>query len=351
MFKTASFYYMSGTGNSFKTAVWAGEKLKETGCPAYIIPFEKTSLKNSPPSNENLTGLFFPTHAFTAPWPAIKFALKMPRVKKAPAVVIACRAGAYYGPLPLPGMEGTACLIIALILLLKGYDIRGFAGMDMPTNWLALHWGMTEKHAQYFYDKTKREITAFIDTVTSGRRIFKGIPSWIIGIAFLPLSFGYLIAGRFMLAKIMFADEKCTGCGICAANCPYNAIIMKGNKSKKPYWTFKCESCERCIAYCPEKSIQAAHSYIIILCWIVFGLAGAVTSQVVLPLHMSDNYITATLFQIAYTLGFFYIGYHILFFLTRFKPFAWLFSHTTFTKIYRRYHQSDVTLRDLKDGK
>ena len=97
MFKTASFYYMSGTGNSFKTAVWAGEKLKETGCPAYIIPFEKTSLKNSPPSNENLTGLFFPTHAFTAPWPAIKFALKMPRVKKAPAVVIACRAGACTG--------------------------------------------------------------------------------------------------------------------------------------------------------------------------------------------------------------------------------------------------------------
>lgn len=351
MYNQASFYYMSGTGNSFKAAVWAGEKLKENNCASSVIPFEKASLKNNPPSNDNLTGLFFPTHAFTAPWPVIKFALKMPRVKKAPAVVIACRAGAYYGPLPLPGMEGTACLIIALILLLKGYDIRGFAGMDMPSNWLALHWGMTEKHARYFYDKTKREITAFIDTVTSGRRIFKGIPSWIMGLALIQISFMYVIFAHFILAKIMFADETCTGCGICAANCPYSAIIMKGNKSKKPYWTFKCESCERCIAYCPEKSIQAAHSYIIILCWIVYGVVAAAAAQVMLQSQLLNNQFAAMIFQIAYTIGFFYIGYHMLFFLTRFKPLAWLFSHTTFTKIYRRYHQSDVTLRDLKDGK
>ncbi|PKL92045.1 MAG: (4Fe-4S)-binding protein [Candidatus Goldiibacteriota bacterium HGW-Goldbacteria-1] len=342
---------MSGTGNSFKTAVWAGEKLKEHGCAASVIPMEKASLKNNPPSDNNLTGIFTPTHAFTAAWPAIKFAFMMPRVKKAPAIIIATRAGAYYGPLPLPGMEGTACLIIALILLLKGYDIRGFAGMDMPTNWLALHWGMTEKHAQYFYDKTKREISAFMDTVASGRRIFKGIPSWIMGLTFLPVSFAYLIAGRLMLSKVMFADEKCTSCGICAANCPYGAIIMKGEKIKKPYWTFKCESCERCIAYCPEKSIQAAHSYLVIVCWLLFGAVTAAVQQVIIQNPVFNNEFASMIFMLISSLGLFFVCYWALYLITRFKPFAWLFSHTTFTKIFRRYHQSDVTLRDLKNGK
>lgn len=352
---------MSGTGNSFRTAVWAAEELKAAD-KTNVTPLEKAFFKkpsergSEPPLYENkkinqntLTGIFYPTHGFTAPWAVFKFALSMPRSNGAPVILVATRAGAFY-PFPLPGMEGTSCLLIALILALKGYDVRGFTGMDMPSNWLVVHWGMNKKHAEYFYDKTKKELAAFIPGINSGKRIYKSMPSWIMGVLLLQVSFMYLIFARLMLAKIMFADETCNNCGICAKYCPFDAITMLGGKHKKPYWTFKCESCERCIAYCPKKSIQAGHSYLLALYWVFYGVLGFI------PLYVADKFIIlqsglpATALSILYSLAFFFIGYLALNLLSRTKLFAWLFSHTTFTKIYRRYNQHDTTLNDLKNG-
>ena len=239
MYNSASFYFMSGTGNSFKTAVWAAETLKAPD-KTKITPIEKASFAapaergsklamypsetsgSWPPLCEtnlkHLTGLFFPTHAFTAPWPVIKFALSMPSSKGSPVIVAATRGGAFY-PFALPGMEGTACLIPALILAVKGYDVKGFSGFDMPVNWLAVHWGMNRKHAEFFYSKTKNEISVFISKINSGKRAYKSIPSWITGALLLFPSFMYVLFARLMLAKVMFADETCDGCGICAKYC------------------------------------------------------------------------------------------------------------------------------------
>jgi Pyruvate/2-oxoacid:ferredoxin oxidoreductase delta subunit len=347
-FESAVFYYMSGTGNSFRTAVWAAEELKAKN-KTRIIPFEKAVIKGSAPSKETLTGLFFPTHAFTAPWPAIKFALSMPFSKGTPLFIIATRGGAFY-PFPLPGMEGTACLVIALILALKGYDVRGFSGMDMPVNWLAVHWGMNKAHAEYFYAKAQKELSVLISKLNSGKRIYKSIPSWIIGILLLQVSFMYVIFARLMLAKIMFADETCNNCGICEKYCPYKAIKMLGGKNKKPYWTFSCESCERCIAYCPKKSIQAGHSYLFLLYWFFYGVLGFIPVKIAADYGIFKTGLWAMALSIGYTLAFYYIGYWILNLLSRTALFAWLFSHTTFTKIYRRYNQHGTGLNDLKNG-
>ncbi len=54
-------------------------------------------------------------------------------------------------------------------------------------------------------------------------------------------------------AKPFFADDGCTGCGICAASCPASAITMKNGR---PAWAAQCYQCLRCINECPQQAIQ-----------------------------------------------------------------------------------------------
>jgi len=47
------------------------------------------------------------------------------------------------------------------------------------------------------------------------------------------------------------ADNKCTGCGLCAENCPAQAISKKNLKAAD---SKKCISCMRCVVKCPQSA-------------------------------------------------------------------------------------------------
>lgn len=54
------------------------------------------------------------------------------------------------------------------------------------------------------------------------------------------------------MGQIAFLERKCTGCGKCAAACPFNAIDMKDGK---PDINAACKVCGICAKTCPEKAI------------------------------------------------------------------------------------------------
>ena len=54
------------------------------------------------------------------------------------------------------------------------------------------------------------------------------------------------------MAQIAILERKCTGCGLCARNCPFGAIEIRNGK---PELNAACKVCGICVKNCPEKAI------------------------------------------------------------------------------------------------
>jgi len=279
----------------------------------------------------------------------------MPFGKGTKIFISASRAGWMIGPWHLPGLEGTTTILIALILLLKGYDIRGFQGLDMPSNWLAVHWGMKKENAEWFISRAKLRTEEYTLKILEGKVLLRGWGFIIIGILLVQVSLGYIIIGRLMLSKIMFADYRCNSCGICWNNCPYHAIKKIGKYNPTPYWTFNCESCERCIAYCPQEAIQTGFSFLFLLYWLIFGVIAFVPVFVITKAAVFVPFLSnfkkgpwAELPVVIYTLLCAGVGYYIFILLVKNPVLNRVFTFTTPTKIFRRYNEPETKLKDLK---
>jgi len=66
--------------------------------------------------------------------------------------------------------------------------------------------------------------------------------------------------------KIEHFIEKCTGCGLCARDCPAKAITMiddtRTKTKKKPEFHYdRCLFCSQCEESCPTKAIKLTTEY------------------------------------------------------------------------------------------
>ncbi len=360
-YRKAVIYYLSGTGNSYRVSTWMTQEAEAAG-----IETASVFVNNAQPeieiesSAETLMGLVYPTHGFTAPWHVIKFALRLPRRKSTHAFCAATRAGLRFGKVFTPGMSGSATFLIALILFLKGYRVRGVNAIDMPSNWYSLHPIQRGKSIELIKKRAEQRSKKMTAHLLDGRRLWltwNNLYEAILGILLAYVSFFYLIFARFFLAKLFFANRNCDGCSICAENCPVGAIRMKGQNPKWPFWRYNCESCMKCAAYCPHNAIEAGHSWAVIL-WYVTTLP--VVAWLLLNV---EPYLPDTLNQLAtryegwLKLGFTYpilfVSYYILSRILRVPFINRIFSLTTFTHLpaWGRYREPETRLKHLRDKK
>ena len=350
-FKQLDIFFMSGTGNSFRVARVFAENAALAGLDVAMAPMGKaTRPRTMEGGGSRLVLLATPTHGFTAPWLAIWFALRLPRGHGAHSAVIATRAGTKAGRVFLPGLDGTAAYVLALIMALKGYSVRGAIGIDMPSNWLAVHPGFKRENAEAIIAHSRPTLLRFTARILSGRRFFGSWISLPFGLLLIPVSLGYLLFGRAMFGKIFFATDKCNGCGLCAEYCQHSAVRIRGNPPR-PYWTWRCESCMRCMAYCPTQSIEASHSLAVIA-----GVALSVYPPILAGLLFGPNgrfggtsvaKLALPVLHYALWLGALMLLYAIFWALTGWKPLNRLFKWTTFTPLFRRYREPDTRITDM----
>ena len=354
-YKDVSIYFMTGTGNSYRAAIQMAEAAKNHEVSVRVLPIEKGGPSRGIMDGEQrLLGLIMPTHGFTAPWPMIRFTLRLPPGNGTHAFVVPTRAGLRFWRHYTPGMEGTAGYLIALILLIKGYSVRSVTGLDMPSNWTSLHPGLKPGSVVGIIHRAKQKCTSLMETILTGDRRFSpgSFLQLLFGLLLIPISAGYLVLGRFYLAKLFFADNRCTGCGICVDNCPNRAVRMQGGKNPRPYWTFSCESCMRCMGYCPAKAIQAGHSLGILLYFITTIPVGVLILNKLGHIFAGIQDLPTTwmnnLFQYPYILLSLYICYLLFTLLIRIPIINSVFTWTTFTRIWRRYHEPETTIKEIR---
>lgn len=338
-----TMHVYSGTGNTLRVAEWMAETATARGIPAEVRQVVRGGPPADPAGAATLVGVLSPTHAFTAPWQAMKFVLGMPRGHGAHAFVVVTRGGFLVGRWHIPGLDGTCAYLLALLLWLKGYRVRGVRAIDMPVNWTSLHTGLPPTHVAALEDRARPRAAGFIEALLAGRRFFGGFVSLALGIGLLPISLMYLIMGRFFLVKLFFANNACNGCGECARRCPLGAIRMLGRERPLPYWTFDCASCMRCMAYCPRHAVEAGHSWAVLLYFaasIPAGWLAAAWLSEWSPWLRWLGLVPVKLAAVA-------VAYLLFWALLRIRAINALFTYTTLTHYYRRYHEPQTKLIHL----
>jgi NAD-dependent dihydropyrimidine dehydrogenase PreA subunit len=259
MYKRMLLYYFSGTGNSRRAARWLAEDGEARGLTTHTVDVSQPDLAPAQPGPGDLVGLLGPTLGFSPAWRLLRFALALPRGQGASAFVLFTCGSLKVGRFFVPGFEGSGALLLALVLWLKGYQVRGAIGVDMPANWTAVHPALLPADCETLAARARLRLHSILGRILSGQKVFRGPILILLGLLLLPLGTAFLLMGRFFLAKLYYAASDCNGCGLCASSCPVRAIKMQGKNNPRPFWTFSCQSCMRCMNLCPRRAVEVSY--------------------------------------------------------------------------------------------
>ena len=359
-YKNTTIFFMSGTGNSYRVSKWLGEIAAKKGSQSTVVAAKHNDeMKKVKHGKDNLIGIVFPAHGFTMPWHILKFVCRLPRGKSSHAFCAATRGALKFGPVFVPGMSGSGTFIVALILMLKGYNVRGAMSVNMPSNWFSLHPIQSAKSHGAIIARANHKVTGFIEKIFSKDKVWltlNNLYEMIGGTLLSLISIGYLFVGRFFLAKLFFANSHCNGCGVCAQNCSFGAIKMLGKKNPKPFWKYSCEICMRCGALCPQNAIEVGQSWGAILYFLIaipvsLYILSTLDSYIPGITDLKGSWIGYVLKMLCFYPAIF-ISYAIFHLLLRIPAINWLFTHTTMThfSFWGRYHEPGSNLKHI-DGK
>ncbi len=237
----------TGTGNTLIAANALADALRSAGKGVALIPAHRAggaeALAAAGFDSGSALGIAAPVAAFST-YPTVwRFIESLPAGEGREAFFLATMGGSGFG------MQGP----VARVLRRKGYAPIGAALIRMCGNYGG---GVPTPEAfAPVRARAEEKAAAYCERLLAGRT------RWGCGrLNILAPLFAW--TARTGKASRMFRrvfplsvdGAKCTGCGLCARQCPERAITMaEGGKAVLDGGA--CQSCQRCIAYCPARAV------------------------------------------------------------------------------------------------
>jgi hypothetical protein len=120
---------------------------------------------------------------------------------------------------------------------------------------------------------------------------------------------------------------------------------------KRPFWTYHCENCMRCIGYCRKKAVEAGHSWVFLQSFImavpVFAnITTGLTNAIGGSLGIKNDWLML-LVEALYYIPALILSYWAFWMLIRIPAINTIFSVTTLTHYFKRFHDPETRLRSL----
>ncbi|MGQ9662285.1 MAG: EFR1 family ferrodoxin [Kiritimatiellia bacterium] len=233
-----SFFYFSGTGNSF----WIARQLAQMLRPSVVVSMP-VALQSGAPTTSEAVGFVFPVYMFGLPVIVERFASQ---VSLAPGTYIF--AVATHG-----GAPGGALLYLERILRTRGLPLNAGFAVRMPGNYTPLYGAPSPAKQKKILDTAAEGIAHIAEAVKHRRAVgfntVSGVPGFLFTRWIRPAAARRIPQQdrRFWVLPV------CDGCGLCSRICPVGNIRMEADR---PHWSHRCEQCMACLQWCPREAIQ-----------------------------------------------------------------------------------------------
>lgn len=227
-------FYFTGTGNS----LFAAKRLLADGEELINIAdaVNNNQYKYAVNSGENV-GFVFPVYFYTVPKIVNEFVsrLEIDGIKYTYAV-ITCGGGI--------SQAGT---VLKKALSKRNIELNLVTPLLMPDNSMLFYQIPPMEESYGRLNAAEKELTKIKEIINNRTEVKIGTNTFVSDL----IGVGYNLCDK--TAKF-YAEDSCIGCGLCAKNCPQNAIVMNDGK---PQWVkSQCQKCSACINRCPKQAIQ-----------------------------------------------------------------------------------------------